>query len=113
MLDSILRTLVPVVVVVLLGQAARDGLDLPGGAVTEVVTVLLTTGYYALGRFVEQHWPGLGKVFLSLGLAPESGVSEGAQLVGPLFRQGAAESRPFLVGGRGGFCHGRSIVKLS
>ena len=68
MLASILRTVVPVVVGVLLGWAAKVGLDLPSGAVFEIVTVALTAGYYALGRFVEQHWPNVGRLLLSLGL---------------------------------------------
>lgn len=38
MYDSVIRTVVPVIVGVLLGQAARIGLDLPAGAVTEVLT---------------------------------------------------------------------------
>lgn len=74
MLDSILRTLVPVVVGVLLGQAARLGLDLPAGAVTEIITVVLTTAYYALGRRVEHTWPGAGRLLLSLGLARRTPV---------------------------------------
>lgn len=69
MLDSILRTAVPVMVGVLFGQAARVGLDLPAGAVTELVTVVLTTGYYAAARWIERRWPGGGQVLLSLGLA--------------------------------------------
>lgn len=74
MLDSILRTVVPVVVGVLLGWAAKVGLNLPGGAVFEIVTVVLTAAYYALSRWVEQTWPGVGKVLLSLGLARKQPV---------------------------------------
>lgn len=69
MLDSIIRTVVPVIVGVLLGQAARIGFDLPEGAVTEVATVVVTGVYYALGRLVEQWQPALGRVLLSLGLS--------------------------------------------
>jgi hypothetical protein len=69
MLDSILRTVVPVVVGVLLGWATKVGLDFPSGAVFEVVTVVLTAAYYALSRWVETTWLGVGKVLLSLGLA--------------------------------------------
>lgn len=68
MLASILRTVVPVIVGVLLGWAAKVGLNLPGGAVTEIVTVVLTAAYYALGRWVEQTWPGVGRFLLSLSL---------------------------------------------
>jgi len=38
MYDSVIRTVVPLVVAVLLGQAAQVGLDLPEGAVTEILT---------------------------------------------------------------------------
>jgi hypothetical protein len=68
MLASILRTVVPVVVGVLLGWAAKVGLGMPSGAVFEIVTVVLTAVYYALARFVEKQWPQLGSVLLSLGL---------------------------------------------
>lgn len=69
MLDSVLRTVVPVIAGVLLGQAARIGLDLPEGAVTQVVTVVATAAYYALARWIEQNRPGFGRVMLSLGLS--------------------------------------------
>lgn len=69
MLASVLRTVVPVIVGVILGQAARLGFDLPQGWVTEVVTVALTTGYYAAGRWVEQTYPGIGRLLLSAGLS--------------------------------------------
>lgn len=74
MLDSILRTVVPVVVGVLLGWAAKVGLDLPFGAVFEIVTVVLTAAYYALSRWVEKTWPGVGSVLLSLGLSRKQPV---------------------------------------
>jgi multisubunit Na+/H+ antiporter MnhB subunit len=68
MLASILRTVVPVVVGTLLGLAAKVGLDLPGGAVTALVTVVLTAAYYWLARLVEQTWPAAGRYLLALGL---------------------------------------------
>lgn len=74
MYDSIVRTVVPVIVGVLLGQAARIGLDLPAGAVTEVVTVVVTGAYYAVARLVEQRWPALGRVLLSAGLSRRAPV---------------------------------------
>ena len=74
MLDSIIRTCVPVIAGVLLGWAAKAGLDLPSGATTEIVTVVLTTAYYAAARFIEQTWPNLGNVLLSLGLARRTPV---------------------------------------
>jgi hypothetical protein len=74
MYDSVIRTVVPVIVGVLLGQAARIGLDLPAGAVTEVVTVVVTGAYYAVARLVEQRWPALGRVLLSAGLSRRAPV---------------------------------------
>lgn len=68
MLDSLIRTFVPVVVGVLLGQAARIGLNLPEGAVTEVVTVALTTGYYWAARALERRFPAAGRWLLGLGV---------------------------------------------
>jgi hypothetical protein len=74
MLASILRTVVPVVVGTLLGLAAKVGFDLPAGAVTEIVTVVLTGVYYWLGRLVEQNWPGVGRYLLALGLTGKQPV---------------------------------------
>jgi hypothetical protein len=68
MLDSLIRTFVPVVVGVLLGQAARIGLDLPEGAVTEVVTVAVTTAYYWVARALERRWPAVGRWLLGAGV---------------------------------------------
>lgn len=68
MFASLLRTIVPVIVGVLLGQAAKLGLNLPEGAVTEIVTVVITTAYYALARFLEAEWPAVGRWLLALGL---------------------------------------------
>jgi hypothetical protein len=74
MYDSIVRTVVPLVVALLLGQAAKVGLDLDEGAVAEIVTVVVGGAYYALGRLIEKEVPWLGRVLLSAGLskrAPE------------------------------------------
>jgi len=68
MLASIIRTVVPVIVGVLLGWAAKVGLNLPEGAVTQVVTVVITGAYYALGRWLEQRWPAVGRWWLAAGL---------------------------------------------
>jgi hypothetical protein len=68
MFASVLRTIVPVVVGVLLGWAAKVGLDLPSGAVTEIVTVVLTGVYYLAARTLEQTWPIVGRWLLALGL---------------------------------------------
>jgi len=74
MYDSVIRTVVPLVVAVLLGQAARIGLSLPEGAVTEIVTVVIGTVYYAAARWLEQRRPALGRVLLSAGLSRRAPV---------------------------------------
>ena len=68
MLASIIRTVVPMVVGVIIGQAARIGLDLNPGAVTGIVTVVVGYLYYQVARLLEQHYPAAGRVLLALGL---------------------------------------------
>ncbi|GAA1796524.1 hypothetical protein [Actinomadura chokoriensis] len=68
MLDSVIRTLVPLIAGLLLTQAAKLGLDVPEGTATEAVTVLVTAVYYVLGRLAEARLPRLGRALLSLGL---------------------------------------------
>ncbi|WP_084963765.1 hypothetical protein [Thermoactinospora rubra] len=68
MLASIIRTVVPVIVGVLLGWAAKVGLDLPEGPVTQLVTIVITGAYYALARWVESWWPAAGRILLAAGL---------------------------------------------
>ena len=68
MFASVLRTIVPMVVGILLGWAAKVGFDLPAGAVTEIVTVALTATYYLIVRTLEQEWPIVGRWLLALGL---------------------------------------------
>lgn len=67
MLPSIIRTVVPLIVAVVLGQAAKIGLDLPSGAVTDIVTVVIGFAYYSAIRVLEQDFPALGKWLLGLG----------------------------------------------
>jgi hypothetical protein len=50
---SFLRTVVPIVAGLLLGWAARAGLDLDDGQVTGAVTAALTMAYYAAFRLLE------------------------------------------------------------
>jgi hypothetical protein len=88
-LDSILRTAVPYLVGCLIVLAAKVGLDLhPDMTLTEVVTLVVATGYYALARLLEQWWPNLGKVLLSGGLA------SGGQPVYAKVIQGRTERLP-------------------
>jgi len=67
--DSIIRTVVPLIVGVILTQAARIGLDLPAGAVEEIVTVVAATVYYSAIRWLEQRYPAVGRWLLGLGIA--------------------------------------------
>ena len=96
MLASIIRTCVPVIAGVLLGWAAKVGLDLPSGAVTEIVTVVLTTVYYAAARYIEQIWPRLGNGLLSAGLARKTpGVRrQRARSLRPGLQRARSDARP-------------------
>lgn len=74
MYASIVRTVVPLVVALVLGQAARVGLSLDEGAVTSITTAVIGAAYYALARLSEQRFPAAGRVLLAAGLtgqAPE------------------------------------------
>jgi hypothetical protein len=74
MLASVIRTVVPYIVGVIVGQAARIGLDLDEGAVTAIVTVVASYLYYQAARLLEERWPAAGRWLLALGLtrrAPE------------------------------------------
>ena len=74
MYASIVRTVVPLVVALILGQAARIGLSLDEGAVTSIVTAVIGAAYYGLARLLEREFPAAGKWLLALGLtgkAPE------------------------------------------
>jgi len=68
MLPSVVRTVVPLIVALVLGQAARIGLDLPEGAVTEIVAVALGGLYYWVVRALEQRYPVVGRWLLGAGL---------------------------------------------
>lgn len=68
MLASILRTVVPVIVGVLLTWAAKIGFNFTSDSVTAVVDVVVTGVYFWIARAIEQVWPALGSVLLSGGL---------------------------------------------
>ncbi|MEV0660117.1 hypothetical protein ACIBI3_02410 [Actinomadura luteofluorescens] len=68
MFASIVRTVVPMVVGVIVGQAARIGLDLDQATVTSIVTVVAGYVYYHAARLLEEHYPAAGRVLLALGL---------------------------------------------
>ena len=50
---SIVRTIVPVVVGIIITALANAGLDLSEGLVTEVVATVVITAYYAIVRLLE------------------------------------------------------------
>lgn len=54
---SVIRTLTPIVAGVVLGAAARLGLDLDEGVVADHVEVIIAAAYFALFRAVEA-WAG-------------------------------------------------------
>lgn len=68
MYASVIRTVVPLVVALVLGQAAKVGLDLDEGAVTSIVTAVIGAAYYTVARVIEEQWPAAGRVLLSAGL---------------------------------------------
>ncbi len=68
MFASFVRTITAVIVGALLGQAAKWGFSLPEGAVTEIVTVVITGVYFLIVRVLEQEWPIVGRWLLALGL---------------------------------------------
>lgn len=74
LLPSIIRTVVPLVVGVILGQAARIGLGLDPGAVTSIVTAVLGAGYYAIVRVLEAQFPAIGRWLLALGFTSKKPV---------------------------------------
>jgi len=74
MFDSLVRTLVPVAAGVLITRAAAYGLKLPEAAVTDLLTVTVTSAYYALARLVEQRAPRFGRALVSAGLTSRTPV---------------------------------------
>lgn len=61
---SLMRTVVPIAVGLLLGLAAKAGFDIDSATVTTQVTALLTAVYYAVFRTVEQAAGKHGPVWL-------------------------------------------------
>jgi len=56
-LASIKRTLVPIWTAVVVAQAARIGIDLPGDAVSDIILAVVASGYYAGVRVLETRFP--------------------------------------------------------
>ena len=57
---SIIRTVVPAVVGLLIVQLARIGVDIDSGALSAVISALLIGAYYFLARQLERRWPKAG-----------------------------------------------------
>ena len=67
---SIVRTITPLIVGALTALAARYlGVELPGEALAELVTVVVAGIYYTVARFLEERVsPVFGRILLGLGL---------------------------------------------
>ncbi|MFI0484900.1 hypothetical protein [Actinomadura sp. 9N215] len=68
----LIRTLVPLLVGVVVGQAARLGLDLDEAAVYAIVTPAATLLYGVASHWVETHYPQAGRFLLALGLTSKT-----------------------------------------
>lgn len=60
MKESILRTIVPVIVALLVRWGVRDWLGVDDATLTGVVTVGVTGLYYVALRVLEKHFPAAG-----------------------------------------------------
>jgi hypothetical protein len=60
LLPSLIRTVVPLLVGILITWAAKAGLNLAEGDVTALLTALITAVYYATVRLIEQKFPAAG-----------------------------------------------------
>lgn len=56
---SIKRTLVPIWAAVVVAQAARVGIDLPGDAVSDIILAVVASAYYSSLRVLETRYPQL------------------------------------------------------
>jgi hypothetical protein len=74
MYASVIRTVVPLIVGILVTNALKLGVQLPEGSVTEIVTVLVSGAYYWVFRYAEQFKPLLGRIFLALGATAKQPV---------------------------------------
>jgi hypothetical protein len=70
MLKSVIRTIVPVIVGLILSAAVKAGLDIDEQTLTQIVDAAVIGGYYALIRFGESRYPAVGW-FLGLPVSPQ------------------------------------------
>lgn len=59
-LQSVIRSVVPVVVAAIVSFALRYGVHLDEGALADVLGALVGSAYYALVRWAEEKFPDLG-----------------------------------------------------
>jgi hypothetical protein len=57
---SVVRTIVPIVVGLVVALAAKAGLHLTSASVTPIIASGVGAAYYAAVRLLEQKWPALG-----------------------------------------------------
>lgn len=69
-LTSLLRTITPVVVGILLTAALKAGISIPDGLATDTVTAVLTGAYYTLIRVLEVRFHAAWGWALGLAKAP-------------------------------------------
>jgi hypothetical protein len=60
LIPSVVRTLVPVVVALLVRLGLRDGAEMDDAWLVNTLTVVVTMAYYVVVRFLEQHWDKIG-----------------------------------------------------
>lgn len=69
---SVIRTVVPVVAGVIITLAIKAGLSLSNSVVTGATTIVVTTIYYAVARWLEGHTAPIareaGRLLLTVGL---------------------------------------------
>lgn len=57
---SLIRTVVPVIVGIIITTVAKLNVEIDSGAVTDLVTAVVTGAYYAAVRWAESRWPQAG-----------------------------------------------------
>jgi uncharacterized membrane protein HdeD (DUF308 family) len=65
---SMIRTWVPVAAGFIVAWLANYGFQVDSTALAVVLMGVATGGYYIVARFLEQIWPALGRILISLGV---------------------------------------------
>jgi hypothetical protein len=79
MRDWIARTLVPLLTGLIIAAGAKAGLDLPAGALSDVLVAGITGGWVILSRLIELRWPLLGRILMSLGISNKAPSYQASQ----------------------------------